>query len=66
MHRGDRGRVPPVALDRGCFACALGGPDRRTLFLTAARWSGPEGMGGEARTGQALTAEAPAPGVGWP
>lgn len=52
-----------IALDRGCFACALGGADRRTLFLMAAEFS--HAMG-EARTGQVLTVEAPAPGAGWP
>jgi sugar lactone lactonase YvrE len=55
-----------IELDRGCFACALGGPDRRTLFMTATEWNGPENMFAEPRTGQVLTAEAPAPGVGWP
>lgn len=54
-----------IELDRGCFACALGGPDRRTLFLTAAEM--PDFSGGEpARTGQVLTVPATAPGVGWP
>jgi sugar lactone lactonase YvrE len=28
-----------VELDRGCFACVLGGTDRRTLFLIAADYS---------------------------
>ena len=55
-----------IALDRGCFACMLGGPDRRTLFMAAARWRGPETMFDAARTGQVLTASAPAPGVRWP
>jgi sugar lactone lactonase YvrE len=55
-----------IELDRGCFACALGGPDRRTLFMMATVWNGPENMFAEPRTGQVLTAEAPAPGVGWP
>src|SRR5262247_3539139 len=55
-----------VELDRGCFACALGGADRRTLFMMATEWKGPENMFGEPRTGQVLTADAPAPGVGWP
>jgi len=55
-----------IELDRGCFACALGGPDRRTLFMTATEWNGPENMFAEPRTGQVFTAEAPAPGVGWP
>jgi sugar lactone lactonase YvrE len=55
-----------IDLDRGCFACALGGPDRRTLFMMATEWKGPSGMMAEPRTGQVLTVEAPAPGVGWP
>ena len=55
-----------ITLDRGCFACMLGGADRRTLFLMAAEWRGTEGMAGGARTGQVLTVRAPAPGAGWP
>lgn len=55
-----------IDLDRGCFACVLGGPDRRTLFMTVNEWSGAENMGGEPRMGQVLTAGAPAPGIGWP
>ena len=55
-----------IDLDRGCFACVLGAPDRRTLFLAVNEWSGAEGMGGGARRGQVLTADAPAPGIGWP
>jgi sugar lactone lactonase YvrE len=54
-----------VPLDRGCFACMLGGPDRRTLFMVAREWHGTDaskGMG----TGQVLTVAAPAPGAGWP
>lgn len=54
-----------IHLDRGCFACALGGADRRTLFLMAAEFSTAAGMAGT-RTGQVLTVEAPAPGAGWP
>jgi sugar lactone lactonase YvrE len=50
----------------GCFSCALGGPDRRTLFITAARWTGAAGMTSGARTGRVLAVEAPAPGAGWP
>jgi sugar lactone lactonase YvrE len=55
-------------LDRAGFACALGGPDRRTLFMLAADWQGIENVD-EAiarRTGQVLIADAPAAGVGWP
>jgi sugar lactone lactonase YvrE len=56
-----------IELDRGCFACALGGVDRRTLFLMAAEFSGAAAMSGPGpRTGQVLTARAPACGVGWP
>jgi sugar lactone lactonase YvrE len=55
-----------IDLDRGCFACMLGGADRRTLFLMAAEYP-PTSWGPEAaRTGQVLTIEAPTPGVGWP
>ena len=55
-----------IDLDRGCFACTLGGVDRRTLFLMAAEYP-PTSWGPEAaRTGQVLTAQAPAPGAGWP
>jgi sugar lactone lactonase YvrE len=55
-----------VELDRGGFSCALGGADRRTLFIVATEWSGPETMGRGPRTGQVLAVEAPAPGAGWP
>jgi sugar lactone lactonase YvrE len=55
-----------IELDRGCFACALGGPDRQTLFLMAAEFAGAAGMAGGQRTGQVLTIPAPAPGAGWP
>jgi sugar lactone lactonase YvrE len=55
-----------VELDRGCFACALGGADRRTLFMMATEWNGPANMFKGPRTGQVLTLDAPAPGVGWP
>jgi sugar lactone lactonase YvrE len=33
-----------VDLDRGCFACMLGGTDRRTLFLIAADYSNPAAL----------------------
>ncbi|HLT12205.1 MAG TPA: SMP-30/gluconolactonase/LRE family protein [Micromonosporaceae bacterium] len=57
-----------VELDRGAFACTLGGPDRRTLFILAAEWRGMEHAAEAlaARTGQVLTVPAPAPGAGWP
>lgn len=55
-----------IDLDRGCFACVLGGPDRQTLFLAVNEWSGSENMGGGPRMGQVLSVRAPAPGAGWP
>jgi sugar lactone lactonase YvrE len=55
-----------IDLDRGCFACALGGPEKRTLFMMAQDWNGPEGMFEEPRTGQVLMTQAPAPADGWP
>jgi sugar lactone lactonase YvrE len=55
-----------IKLDRGCFACALGGVDRRTLFIMAQEWNGPANMFKGPRTGQVLMTEAPAPGVVWP
>jgi sugar lactone lactonase YvrE len=56
-----------IDLDRGCFACMLGGEDRRTLFLTVAEWSDDAWLAAdERRTGQVLMVEAPAAGAGWP
>ncbi|RWB08633.1 MAG: SMP-30/gluconolactonase/LRE family protein [Mesorhizobium sp.] len=55
-----------VTVDRGCFACMLGGTDRKTLFILAAEWRGFEHMVSDARTGQVFSVEAPAPGIGWP
>ena len=55
-----------VELDRGCFACMLGGADRSTLFLLAAEWRGSTDTVDAAPTGQVLTVQAPAPGVSWP
>jgi sugar lactone lactonase YvrE len=52
--------------DRGCFACMLGGADRQTLFVVATEWHGTGSMADGPRTGQVLTAEAPAPGAGRP
>jgi sugar lactone lactonase YvrE len=54
-----------IDVDRGCFACALGGGDRRTLFVMAAEWSD-TAMTSGSRTGQVLTVAVPTPGAGWP
>jgi len=58
-----------VAIDRGRFACMLGGEDGRTLFIAAAHWRGMEATmsEGPGRTGQLLAApEQPAPHAGRP
>ena len=55
-----------VNVDRGCFACMLGGVDKKTLFIMAAEWHGFAKMMDGLGTGQVLTVKAPTPGVGWP
>ncbi len=55
-----------IELDRGCFACALGGAGGQTLFMTTNEWAGPAGMMSGVRKGQVLTARAPSAGAGWP
>jgi sugar lactone lactonase YvrE len=60
--------IETVVLDRGAFACMLGGPDGRTLFMLAAEWRGFEQIE-EAiadRTGLVLVTDAPAAHAGWP
>jgi sugar lactone lactonase YvrE len=63
-------RVKPGA---PCFACMLGGDDRRTLYMLTAEWRMNESfedniarLTNGPRTGRLLTAPAPEPGVGWP
>ena len=62
-----------VKLDMPCFACMLGGKERRTLFMLTADWRMNDGFEDNIarlttgpRTGRLLAAPAPAPGVGWP
>jgi sugar lactone lactonase YvrE len=55
-----------IELDRGCFACMLGGAGNTALFMVAQEWSGPANMAGGPRTGQVLTAQVPVPAAGWP
>lgn len=65
VHEG--GRVTDeFRIDRDCFACMLGGPDGRTLFMLAAKWRGLEHVFDGSRTGQILTVRAPVPGAGRP
>jgi sugar lactone lactonase YvrE len=55
-----------IHLDRGCFACMLGGAGGTTLFMVAAEWGGAQAGADAARTGRVLTIDAPAPRAGWP
>jgi sugar lactone lactonase YvrE len=56
-----------VQLDRGAFACMLGGDDRSTLFVVAAQWPGVEHfMDQTAWEGTIFSTHAPASGAGWP
>jgi sugar lactone lactonase YvrE len=53
-----------VNLDRGCFACMLGGRDGKTLFIVAAEWRMPEMV--PPGTGRVLSTQVTVPGAGWP
>ena len=56
-----------VEVERGAFACALGGPGGTTLFITAAEWQGmtePEPV--RPGSGRLLAADVEVPGAGWP
>ncbi|WP_433238716.1 SMP-30/gluconolactonase/LRE family protein [Actinomadura nitritigenes] len=56
-----------VEVDRGAFACALGGPGGTTLFITAAEWQGmtePEPV--RPGSGRLLATDVEVPGAGWP
>ncbi len=55
-----------IELDRGCFACMLGGAGNSTLFMVAQQWGGTANMQRGARTGQVLTTQAPSAHAGWP
>jgi sugar lactone lactonase YvrE len=62
-----------IPLDQSGFACALGGPDGRTLFMLTADWHMGEDFMDNLhrlttgpRTGHVLTATVPVPSAGWP
>jgi sugar lactone lactonase YvrE len=56
-----------VDLDRGGFACALGGREGTTLFIVAAEWRGmTESEMVPPGSGQVLTVDVEVPGAGWP
>jgi sugar lactone lactonase YvrE len=56
--------VDRIDTGRGCFACMLGGPDRRTLFLMTAE--GFEGAAIRRRTAAVEFVEVEVPGAGCP
>ena len=56
-----------VEIDRGAFACVLGGPDGTTLFVTAAGWRGmTEAEMVAPGSGRVLAVEVDVPGAGRP
>jgi sugar lactone lactonase YvrE len=56
-----------VPLDRGGFACVLGGPDGTTLFITAAEWRGmTDAQMVTPGSGQVLAVDVDVPAAGWP
>jgi sugar lactone lactonase YvrE len=58
-----------IEVDRGCFACVLGGEDRRTLFIATNVWSGSaddSGGSGDAARGEVRAVEVAVPGAGRP
>jgi sugar lactone lactonase YvrE len=52
-----------VELERGGFACMLGG---RTLYIVEREWQGPQSIMDGTREGRVLAVDAPAAGAGWP
>jgi sugar lactone lactonase YvrE len=64
--REDGEVLQTIDLDRGCFACMLGGTDGTTLFMAANEWSGTANTAEGSRGGQVLTVQATAARAGWP
>jgi sugar lactone lactonase YvrE len=66
--RGGGEVLERIELERGCYACMLGGEGGPTLFMMVAEWWGVERMGElfRSRTGQIRTVRALAPHAGWP
>jgi sugar lactone lactonase YvrE len=53
--------VQRLGLDLGCFSCALGGPDGRTLYLVVQDWSNPAAMFSGPPTGKLLAVDVAVP-----
>jgi sugar lactone lactonase YvrE len=67
VHVAEGGEVlDTIELDRGAFACMLGGADGRTLFVVGQQWTGPENMQTGPRTGELVAARVSASRAGWP
>jgi sugar lactone lactonase YvrE len=59
------GVLQTVDTDRGAYACMLGGPDGKTLFILVASTSDPD-ESVTRRSGQVLAVDVPVRGAGWP
>jgi sugar lactone lactonase YvrE len=56
-----------VELDRGGFACMLGGTDRPSLYAVTAHWPGAAGLATHTDwDGQVVSIPVDVPGAGWP
>jgi sugar lactone lactonase YvrE len=56
-----------VALDRGGFACMLGGSDGRSLYIVGAHWPGMAALASDVDwDGQVLRTRVDVAGAGWP
>jgi sugar lactone lactonase YvrE len=55
-----------VELDRGCFACMLGGDDGRELFMVTREWRGMEAIDPSQRTGAGSGRTGARAHAGWP
>jgi sugar lactone lactonase YvrE len=59
-----------IETEQGCFSCALGGPDGRTLFMVTAAWGGPAAVADGGPSGKVVAGRVAVPaanaGVGEP
>ena len=60
-------RQQTVSLDRGAFACMLGGADGRTLYVVGAHWPGAAGLGQDTQwRGAVWSTRVDEARAGWP
>lgn len=55
-----------IDFDLGAFACILGGPGGRSLYVVIREWRGFESTTDPSPVGRIVVAPAPAPRAGWP